>query len=111
MASDDALDGLGWSAAARGPERCTFESAGWSCGSTGFLWFSADRAGDERLYPCPRCNAELFLAKARQRGAVDPDTPRCICCGPGFGHLAYRSALDEVSRQEARAAEGRGRDS
>ena len=71
MASDTALlDGLNWSAP-EATETCTYEAAGWSCRSTGFLWFSEARDGGERLYPCPRCNTELFLAKSEQRFSAE----------------------------------------
>lgn len=83
-----------------GRTECTFEAAGWSCRSTGFLWFSEERAEAQYDYPCPRCNSELFLAKARRR--ADPKAHRlsCPCCGPGVAGLAYRSALDIVEREK-----------
>lgn len=64
-----------------------------------FLWFSEIRDGSERLYPCPRCNAELFLAKSHQRFSAKRGPTQCICCGPKPAHLAYQSALDEARLQ------------
>jgi hypothetical protein len=99
MASDTALlDGLNWSEP-EATETCTYEAAGWSCRSTGFLWFSEARDGGERLYPCPRCNTELFLAKSKQRFSAERAAARCVCCGPGLAPLAYESALDEARLQ------------
>jgi hypothetical protein len=92
------VDRLNW-AASEPPQVCTFAAAGWSCSSTGFLWFSEVRDGSELLYPCPRCNAELFLAKSRQRLAAERDVQKCICCGPGLARLAYEIALKEVRLQ------------
>jgi len=80
--------------------RCTFESAGWSCGSTGFLWFSEARGAARNDYPCPRCNAALFLAKAQQRAGRNRPGLQCPCCGgPGVAEDAHRSALDVVKAQ------------
>lgn len=92
------VDRLNWPAS-EAPEGCTFKAAGWSCSSTGFLWFTEVRDGSERLYPCPRCNAELFLAKSRQRLAAERDAQKCICCGPGLARLAYENGLEEVRLQ------------
>jgi hypothetical protein len=100
MASDRSpLDGLNWSQP-DGRKDCAFEAAGWSCRSTGFLWFTEVRTGDERLYPCPRCNSGLFLEKSAQRASAESAQPPCACCGPGVKHLAYQSALDEVRIQK-----------
>jgi hypothetical protein len=93
-----ALDRLNWSAP-EAPEGCSFGAAGWSCRSTGFLWFSEVRDGSERLYPCPRCNTELFLAKSRQRFLAEREAAECVCCGPGLARLNYQSALDEARLQ------------
>ena len=93
-----ALDSSNWSEP-EAPESCTFEAAGWSCRSTGFLWFSEVRDGGERLYPCPRCNTELFLAKSRQRLSVERDTAQCVCCGPSLARLTYESAVGEARLQ------------
>jgi hypothetical protein len=99
MASDTALlDRLNWSVP-EATETCTYEAAGWSCRSTGFLWFSEARDGGERLYPCPRCNTELFLAMSNRRFSVERDTAQCDCCGPGLARLAHQSALDEARLQ------------
>jgi hypothetical protein len=99
MASDTALlEDLNWSAP-EGTETCTYEAAGWSCRSTGFLWFSEVREGGEHLYPCPRCNTELFLAKSEQRFSAERAAAQCVCCGPGLARLAYESALDEARLQ------------
>jgi hypothetical protein len=96
MASETALlDDLNWSAP-KATEACAYEAAGWSCRSTGFLWFSEVRDGRERLYPCPRCNSEFFLAKSRERFSAERGAVQCVCCGPGLARLAYQSALDEV---------------
>lgn len=99
MAPDTTLlDGLNWTAH-EATAGCTYEAAGWSCRSTGYLWFSDVRDGGERLYPCPRCNGELFLAKSRARLSASRGPVRCVCCGPGLAQLAHQSALDEVQRQ------------
>ncbi len=92
------VDRLNWPAS-EAPQGCTFAAAGWSCSSTGFLWFSEVRDGSERLYPCPRCNTELFVAKSRQRFSAERDPEKCVCCGPGIARLAYKSALEEVRHQ------------
>lgn len=99
MASDTLPDGLDWSEPeARG--ECSFEAAGWSCRSTGFLWFSEARVGDERLYPCPRCNAGLFLEKSHARGTAAAVGLSCICCGSSVARLAYERALEELRAQD-----------
>jgi hypothetical protein len=96
MESESApIDRLNWSAP-EALEGCAFAAAGWPCSSTGFLWFSKVRDGAERLYPCPRCNTELFLAKSRQRFSAVRDLEKCVCCGPGLARLAYESALKEA---------------
>jgi hypothetical protein len=92
------LDQLDWSPTGMF-ERCSYETAGWSCRSTGFLWFSEIRDGSERFYPCPRCNTKLFLAKSRERFTAKRGPTQCICCGPQLAHLAYQSALDEARLQ------------
>ena len=108
MASDAALlDGLNWSAP-EATETCTYEAAGWFCRSTGFLWFSEARDGSERLYPCPRCNTELFLAKSEQRFSAERAAARCVCCGPGLAPLAYESALEEARLQTENRLDARG---
>jgi hypothetical protein len=99
MASDtSSFESLDWSE----PDRngCTFEAAGWSCRSTGFLWFSEFRTGEERLYPCPRCNSELFLAKATRRVGAAPSVESCICCGSNVAELAYECTVDELRIQK-----------
>lgn len=93
----DSLDQLAWALPLRVP--CTFEAAGWTCRSTGFLWFSDNRDGGERLYPCPRCNADLFLLTSRRRATAQSAAQTCICCGPNLARLAYQSALDEARAQ------------
>jgi hypothetical protein len=92
------VDRLNWPTS-EPTEGCTFTAAGWSCSSTGFLWFSEVRDGRERPYPCPRCNTELFLAKSRQRFSAERNLEKCVCCGPGLARLAYESALAEVRLQ------------
>ena len=90
MSDTALLDGLNWSAP-EVTETCTYEAAGWSCRSTGFLWFSETRDGGERLYPCPRCNTELFLAKSEQRFSAERDAAQCVCCGPGLATWLTRA--------------------
>jgi hypothetical protein len=89
-----------------GPRRhCTFQSAGWSCDSTGFLWFSGVRGAAQYDYPCPRCNTELFLAKAQKRAGRNALRLQCPCCGPGVAEEAYQSALDVVEAQRLYCAD------
>jgi hypothetical protein len=103
MASETPLlDRLNWLAPVA-THPCAYEAAGWSCGSTGFLWFSEIRDGGERLYPCPRCNTELFLAKSRERVSAERGGAQCACCGQGLARLAYESALDEAQRVMAKS--------
>jgi hypothetical protein len=102
-----ALDRLNWSEPGA-PESCTFEAVGWSCRSSGFLWFSEVRDGSERFYPCPRCNTELFLAKSRQRFSAERETGQCICCGPSLARLTYQSALDEARLQTELRLDAKG---
>jgi hypothetical protein len=102
-----AFDRLNWSTP-EAPESCTFEAAGWLCRSTGFLWFSEVRDGAECLYPCPRCNTELFLAKSRQRFSAERDAAQCVCCGPGLARLTYQSALDEARLQTELRLDAKG---
>ena len=75
---------------------CSFESAGWSCASTGYLWFSEVRNDGQYAYPCPQCNTDLFLAKAQRRARRGPYRLQCPCCGPGLAKGAYQDALDLV---------------
>ena len=96
------LERLTW-LAPEASQPCAYEAAGWSCGSTGFLWFSGVRDGGERFYPCPRCNTELFLAKSRGRVSAERGGAQCVCCGPGLARFAYKSALDEAQREMAKS--------
>jgi len=101
MASDRI--GLHFEDAPVAPGECSFESAGWSCASTGYLWFSERRDRQQYDYPCPRCNAELFLAKARKRAGGGAPVPRCPCCDPRTAaEAAYQSALNEARTQRYR---------
>jgi hypothetical protein len=108
MASEiDPLDRLDWPApGAR--KSCAYEAAGWSCRSTGFLWFSEVRDGGERLYPCPRCNTEFFLAESRRRASAEQPNPQCACCGAGIARLAYQYALDEAREERRRILRDEG---
>lgn len=79
---------------------CSYESAGWACSATGYLWFSETRTGDERRYPCPRCNAALFVKIAQARAQHDGPQLKCICCGTSMAALALQCALKEVEVQQ-----------
>jgi hypothetical protein len=78
---------------------CTYESAGWSCGATGYLWFSEARTGEEIRYACPRCNSGLFVEIAEARARADGTQTKCICCGPTMRSLALECALEEAEVQ------------
>jgi hypothetical protein len=78
---------------------CSYESAGWSCRSTGYLWFSETRTGEEKRYPCPRCNSILFVKVAESRARRDVSEQKCICCEPSVTSLALEYALQEVAVQ------------
>ena len=60
---------------------------------------SGVRDGGERLYPCPRCNTELFLAKSGQRFSASRGPADVFAAALVLPSLAHQSALDEVQRQ------------
>jgi transcription elongation factor Elf1 len=75
--------------------RCVFEAAGWTCGSTGFLWFDEEERPDTTDFPCPQCNTINFLKSALRKARGNKRMLSiCSCCGTDMTNAALRAAVE-----------------
>jgi hypothetical protein len=75
---------------------CSFETFGWTCGSTGYLGVEGAREATRAVYPCPQCNTRAFLERAYVQVSKKRYVfTKCPCCGPGMpGEEIWNSAVE-----------------
>lgn len=64
-------------------ELCDYVATPWSCGGSGYLWLADEIPAASGKYPCPKCNTEVFLRKAKMIAQERlPIADVCPCCEP-----------------------------
>jgi hypothetical protein len=92
---------------APGEDACDYVASRWSCRGTGHLWLADEIPAETGKYPCPKCNTETFLRKAKKIAeARHPVIDACPCCEPAgpSGTQVWLVAVDAAMAANPLAA-------